>query len=137
MKIMYCHDGTENAQQALDKAIRFFKALKPEVILICVAHDILDASLEDETITNEYQAECSAIMRKAAERVAENGLDVDVMMATGDPRKMILGAIEKKSPDVVVIARKERSAQESVFHKSVSAYLVKNAGCDLLIMGPA
>jgi len=137
MKIMYCHDGTENSDQALDKAIGFFKALKPEVILICVAQDILDASLEDETITNEYQAECSALLRKAAERVAAGGLDVDVMMASGDPRKMILGAIEKKSPDIVVIARKERSTQEGVFHKSVSAYLIKNAGCDLFIMGPA
>jgi len=137
MKIMYCHDGTESAQQSLEKAIGFFKALKPEVVLVCVAEDVLDASLEDETIANEYEAEQSAVLRKAAEWVAGNGLDVDVMMASGDPRKMIVGAIEKKSPDIVVLARKERSAQEGVFRKSLSAYLIKNVGCDLFIMGPA
>ena len=37
---------------------------------VCVAEDVLDASLEDETITEEYQAEQGTIMRKAAEWVA-------------------------------------------------------------------
>ncbi len=137
MKIMYCHDGTDSAQAALERAVNLFKELKPELILVSVAEDVLDASLEDETITKEYEAEKSAALRKAAEWVSNNGLDVDVMVATGEPRKMILKAIEKKSPDIVIVARKERSALESVFQKSISAYLVKNAGCHLFIMGPS
>ena len=135
MRIMYCHDGTEGAQQSLERAINIFKCDKPDVVLVCVAEDVLDASLEDEKITEEYQAEQGAIMRKAAEWVAGNGLEVDVLLATGDPRKMILEAIGKKSPDIVIIARKEKSAMEGVFRKSLSAYLVKNAGCHLFIMG--
>ncbi|MFQ5328763.1 MAG: universal stress protein [Thermodesulfobacteriota bacterium] len=137
MKIMYCHDGTESAQQSLERAVGFFKARKPDMILVCVAEDVLDASLVDETITEEYQSEQSGVMRRAAEWVAAQGLDVDVLLATGDPRKMILGAIEKKSPDIVIVARKEKSAMEGVFRKSLSAYLVKNAGCHLFIMGPS
>jgi nucleotide-binding universal stress UspA family protein len=135
MKIMFCHDGTERGQESLERALNVFKCDKPDVILLCVAEDVLDASLEDETITEEYQAEQSAVMRQAAEKVAGAGLEVDVMLATGDPRKMILEAIGKKSPDIVIIARKEKSAMEGVFRKSLSAYLVKNAGCHLFIMG--
>lgn len=137
MKIMFCHDGTDSAEGALERVVNFFKGVKPEMILVSVAEDILDASLEDEKITREYENERSALLRKAAEWVSENGLDVDVLMATGEPRAMILKAIEKKSPDIVVIARKEKSTMESVFQKSLSAYLVKNAGCHLFIMGPS
>ncbi len=136
MRIMYCHDGTDRSQEALERVVNFFKEVKPEMILVSVAEDVLDASLEDEKITKEYEAERSAALRKAAEWVTHNGLDVDVMVATGEPRAMILKAIEKKSPDIVVVARKERSAMESVFQKSISAYLVKNASCHLFIMGP-
>ncbi len=137
MRIMYCHDGTDRAQDGLERVVNFFKGIKPEMILVSVAEDILDASLEDEKITREYECERSAVLRKAAEWVTENGLDVDVMMATGEPRTMIMKAIEKQSPDIVVIARKEKSAMESVFQKSLSAYLVKNAACHLFIMGPS
>jgi len=137
MRIMYCHNGTESAQRSLESAVGFFKGVKPELILVCVTEDVLDASLEGEAITEEYQAEQSSIMRKAAEWVAAQGLEVSVLLATGDPRKMILEAINKKSPDIVVIARREKSAIEGVFRKSLSAYLVKNAGCHLFIMGPS
>ena len=117
MRIMYCHDGTDSAQKALERVVNFFKGIKPEMILVSVAEDILDASLEDEKITKEYESERSAVLRKSAEWVTENGLDVDVMMATGEPRAMIMKAIEKQMPDIVVIARKEKSAMESVFQK--------------------
>jgi len=137
MKIMYCHDGSEKSQAALERVVDFFKDVKPEMILVSVVEDILDASLEDEKITRECESERSASLRKAAELVTQKGLDVDVMVATGEPRAMILKAIQKKSPDIVVVARKERSAMESVFQKSISAYLVKNASCHLFIMGPS
>lgn len=136
MRIMYCHDGTDSAQGALERVVNFFKGTKPEMILVSVAEDVLDASLEDERITGEYESERSELLRKSAEWVTEQGLEVDVLLATGDPRKMIVEAIKKKTPDICVVARKEKSAIESVFQKSLSAYLVKNAGCHLFIMGP-
>ncbi len=136
MKIMYCHDGTERAQRALEKTVEYFKALNPEIVLMCVAEDILDASPEDERITDEYKKEHSDVMHEAAEWVAGNGLEVHVILASGDPRRMIVEAVQKQSPDIVVVARREKSELTSVFSKSVSAYLVKHVGCHLLVMGP-
>lgn len=136
MKVMFCHDGEEKGHLALKAAIEYYKALKPEMIILCVTDDIADASMEVDSITEEFQKEHRAIIDKSAQWVAEHGMDVDVVMATGDPREMIIAAIEKKNPDVVVVARRGKSAKESVFRKSLSAYLVKNAGCHLFIMGP-
>jgi len=136
MKVMFCHDGEERGQKALEVAVEFFKPHKADMILLCVNDDIADASMEVDSLTEEFQREHKAILDKSAQWVAEHGMDVDVIMATGDPREMVVAAIEKKKPDVVVVARKQKSAKESVFRKSLSAYLVKNAGCHLFIMGP-
>ncbi len=136
MKIMFCHDGSDNGHMAMERAINHFKEHKPEVILLCVSEDVVDASMEVDAITEEYQKEKKEVLDKSAKWCAEHGMEVDVMMAIGDPRKMIVEAINRKSPNVVVVARKEKSSRESVFRKSVSAYLIKNAGCHLFIMGP-
>jgi nucleotide-binding universal stress UspA family protein len=136
MKIMFCHDGTDHATIAMIRIVNYFKSQKPEMVLLCISEDVLDASQESDAITDEYTSELSETLRQAAEWVSGNGLEVNVMMANGEPRQMIMEAIEKKSPDLVVIARREKSLLESVFRKSISAYLVKNAACDLLILGP-
>jgi len=137
MKIMFCHDGSDHANQSMVRAVSYFKPLKPDIVLLCVSEDILDASLEADAITEEYTSELGEVVRQAAEWLTGNGLEVDVMMANGEPRQMIIEAIEKKLPDIVAIARREKSLMESVFRKSISAYLVKNAGCDLMILGPS
>jgi nucleotide-binding universal stress UspA family protein len=136
MKIMFCHDGTDHSNVAMIRVMNYFKPLKPDVVLLCVSEDILDASQESDAISDEYTSELSEVLRQAGEWLSGNGLEVDIMMANGEPRQMIMEAVEKKSPDLVVIARREKSLLESVFRKSISAYLVKNAGCDLLILGP-
>jgi nucleotide-binding universal stress UspA family protein len=136
MKIMFCHDGTDHSTVAMIRIVNYFKSQTPDMVLLCVSEDILDASQESDSISDEYTTELREVLRQAAEWVSGNGLEVDVIMANGEPRQMIMEAIEKKSPDLVVVARREKSLLESVFRKSVSAYLVKNAGCDLLILGP-
>jgi nucleotide-binding universal stress UspA family protein len=136
MKIMFCHDGTDHANLAMVRAVNYFKPLKPDVVLLCISEDVLDASLEADAITDEYESELRKVLNQAGEWLSGNGLEVDVMMASGDPRQLIIEAIKKKSPDIVIVARREKSRLESVFRKSISAYLVKNAGCDLMILGP-
>ncbi len=136
MKVMFCHDGEEMGQKALEAAVDFFKPHKADLIILCVNNDVADASMEVDSITEEFQKEHKANIDKSAQWVAEHGMDVDVVMATGDPREMVIAAIEKKNPDVVIVARRKKSARESAFRKSLSAYLVKNAACNLFIMGP-
>ncbi len=136
MKVMFCHDGEKMGQKALKAAVEFFKPHKADMIILCVNNDIVDASMEVDSLTEEFQKEHKAIIDQSAQWVAEHGMDVDVIIATGDPREMVVAAIEKKNPDVVVVARRKKSTKESAFRKSLSAYLVKNAGCNLFIMGP-
>lgn len=136
MKVMVCYDGSETAHAALERAVDYFKAKKPEIILLTVTGEALDASMENEEIFDKLEREQQDVLKKAADWVTSQGLDVDAMLAEGKPGPMIIEAIDKKSPDVVVVARQTKSRFMQAFLGSVSAYLVRHASCHLLIMGP-
>ncbi|MBE9536257.1 MAG: universal stress protein [Proteobacteria bacterium] len=136
MKVMVCYDGSEKAHESLEMAVNYFKALKPEIILLTVTGEALDTSMESEEIFKKLEGEQHEVLKKAADWVAAQGLDVDAMLAEGSPGPMIMNAIEKKSPDIVVVARQTKSKFMQTFLGSVSAYLVRHAPCHLMIMGP-
>jgi nucleotide-binding universal stress UspA family protein len=117
------------AQKTLKKTVEYFKLLKPDIVLLCVTQDVLDVRLAGDRFTEEYEKEHGDIIHNAAEWVAANGLEVHVMLASGGSRQKIVEAIEKQLPDIVVVARKERSTFESVFFKSISDYLFYPLQC--------
>lgn len=137
MKMLVCHDGSEAAQSALEKSVAMFRSEKPEIILVTVAEEPADASSYDEAAFEEWRAEREAGLKEAAEWVVKHGLDVDAIMAIGDARKMLVEAVIKKKPDLVVIA--SRPPQGGVrfgnVTVSVSDYVIHHVtDCPVLVM---
>lgn len=137
MKMLVCHDGSEIAQSAMEKAIAMFKCEKPEVILAAVVEEPADASSYDEAAFEELRAKRESDLKETANGVAKQGFDVDVLIAVGDPRKMLVEAVKMKKPDIVVITSRPpgggiRFGNVSV---SVSDYLIRHIDvCPLLVM---
>lgn len=127
---MVCYDGSDASQKALEKVVDNYKAKNPEMILVTVSEGGHASSSNNEWLSGADEHECHDALKKGATWVAEQGLGVDAMLAVGDSRKMISEAISKKTPDLVVVGRHG----DEGFHHSVSEYLVKNSGCDLLIL---
>ncbi len=134
MKILICYDGSAAAHMAMERSIELFKQKKPEIILLTVVEQPLDASLENEEIFDKWRQNRHTELNKASSFVTEHGLDVDAILAVGDPRKMILEIIKKKSPDIVVVARRGKTEMEKMLLGSVSAFLVRHSSCPMLIM---
>lgn len=137
MKMLMCHDGSEIAKSALEKSIAMFKSGKPEIILVTVAEEPADASSYDEAAFEEWRAEREADLKKAADWVVKQGLDVDAIMAVGDPRKMLVEAVRKKQPDIVVIASRPPAGgvRFGNITVSVSDYLIHHiTDCPVLVM---
>lgn len=137
MKMLVCHDGSEGAQSALEKSVAMLGGGRPQVILVTVAEEPADASSYDEAAFEAVRSEKEADLKQAAEWVAKQGLDVDAVMAIGDPRKMLVEAVIKKKPDLVVIA--SRPPQGGVrfgnITVSVSDYLIHHiTECPVLVM---
>lgn len=137
MKMLICHDGSENAQSALEKSIAMLRGAGLEVILVTVAQEPADASSYDEAAFEELRAESEASLKTAAEWVSKQGLNVDAVMAIGDPRKMLVEAIKKKNPDIVVIASHppKGGVRFGNVTVSVSDYVIHHVtDCPVLVM---
>lgn len=133
MKIMVCHDGSESAQRALEKTVALFKGERPEIIIITVVEEPLDATSVDEESFEKWRSKRDADLQAAARWVAGRGLAADAILAVGDPRKMILEAVESKKPDMLVVARRGIGLLERMVLGSVSAFLVRHAKCPILV----
>src|SRR3972149_983556 len=127
MKIMVCHDGSERSQEALERTVALFKAQKPEIILITVVEEPLDATSMDEESFEKWRTRRDQELKNAANWVVKHGLNVAAILAVGDPRKMITEAASNKNPDILVVARRGAGLLEKMALGSVSAHLIRNA----------
>lgn len=134
MKIMVCHDASRKSQLALEKAVELFRPQKPEIILITVVEGPLDATSTNEESFTKWCEKRQDELKTFASWIVDQGLEVDAILAIGDPRKMILEAIKTKSPDILVVAKRGGGLMEQMVLGSVSAFLVRHASCPVLVM---
>ena len=132
MKIMVCIDGSDKSRYALEKAVSFFKSQNPGIMLLLVAEEPLDASMENEEVFEQWRKECHDILNETAKEVTQHGLEVDAILATGDPRSMIMEAINTKSPDMVVMAKRGKGSVKNMLLGSVTTFVVRQADCPVL-----
>lgn len=148
MHIMVAYDNSTNAKHALEKTLKMFAALKPRITLISVVEDVLGSSGVNEDSYLEYKHDFSEAVRETAQTLNELGISTEVMIAVGDPRKMILQAVKSKTPDLLVIARHSEKVDSNIIGKtldawveefnfmtfgSVSSFLTRRAPCPVLI----
>ncbi len=131
---MVCYDGSDRSKNALNKALELFKDQNPDMMILLVAEEPLDASMENEEVYEEWQKECHDLLNEAARDVTQLGLEVDAILATGDPRKMIIEAIANKAPDVVVLAKRGKGSVKNALLGSVSTYVVRQSQCPVLVV---
>lgn len=148
MNIMFAYDNSTNAKQALDKTLKMFACMLPRVTLIAVVDPGAGSSGVNEQSYEEYKFDFSEAVRETAQTLNELGVTTDVIIAEGDPRKMILQAVNDKKPDLLVIARHSEKADSNVIGKtldalveefnfmtfgSVSSFLTRRVTCPVLI----
>lgn len=134
MRIMVCHDGSQRSQSALERTAELFRVQNPEIILVTVVEEPLDATSQDEANFESWRASRGDSLREAADWVAGHGLNVEAVLAVGDPRKMLIEATENKNPDILVVAGGGSGLLQGMVLGSVSAFLVRNAECPVLVM---
>jgi nucleotide-binding universal stress UspA family protein len=149
VEIMIAYDDSRNAKLALAQTVTLFRELNPLIILICVAEEPRDASDENEALFRGEYAELKAGAERAAAVALEEGISVEVIMAEGDPRKMILRATKERAPDLLVVSRRSNEPDGGLVARSLSAlvdeidymtfgsvssFLARRVECPLLIL---
>ncbi len=134
MKIMVCHDGSKKAQEGLIKAVELFRPLHPLIMLLTIVEAPLDASSTNEESFRNLCEKREDDLKTVASWVVDQGLEADVMIATGDPRRMIVEAVRSKSPDLLVVAKRGGGLIDEMVLGSVSAFLIRHVTCPVLVM---
>ncbi len=134
MKVMFCHDGSARAHKALEQTVAIFKSAKPEVIILTVVEEPLDATSSDQENFEKWRDKRHEDLKEAAQWVANHGLDVDAILAVGDPRKMIIEAAETKNPDLLIVSRRGGGGGEKTVLGSIAHYIVRHAPGAVAVM---
>lgn len=149
MQIMIAYDDSRNAKLALTQVISMFRKLEPIILLVSVVENPGDSTDANSALFDQEEAELKQGLNTAMEFCKKEGLIAQAILAEGDPRKMILAATKKHTPDLLVVARHSHQPDAGFIAKSltyfidevdymtfgkVSAFLARRAECPLLIL---
>ena len=149
MKILIAYDGSRNAKLALAQTLSLFGALNPNLLLMAVAENPRAASDANEDLFQQEYNELKQALEEGKAFIEEQKLTCDILLAEGDPRKMLLQASKKLVPNLLVVARHNHQPDGGFIAQSLSyfvdeldymtlgsvtSFLARRVECPLLIL---
>lgn len=149
MKIMIAYDGSRNAKLGLAQVIEMFRPMKARLVLVGVAENPRDVTDANEELFQEEYAELKQALQEGVDFAGGEDFEAETLLAEGDPRKVLLQATQKLSPDLLVIARHSHKPDGGIIAQSltyfvdeldymtfgsVSSFLARRVECPLLIL---
>jgi nucleotide-binding universal stress UspA family protein len=96
-------------------------------------HVVHSHTLDQERFLRE---EATTILGRYRNKLREEGIDVDVVIRSGEPEQEILREIEEKNYDLVAMAAHGHSLPERMLFGSVSRSLRQSISIPLLLIKP-
>lgn len=149
MKIMLAYDGSRNTKLALAQTLSLFGSLQPDILLMGVAENPRDSTDANEDLFQQEYRELKGALEEGQRFVVAEGLNCEMLIAEGDPRKMLLQATKKLVPSLLVVARHSHQPDGGFIAQSlsyfvdeldymtlgsVSSFLARRVECPLLIL---
>jgi nucleotide-binding universal stress UspA family protein len=136
-RILVAYDDTDSARRALDRVAALAKAFDSEVIVTSVAPLMASSPRSSGPIDpTDSPAHHEEELQHARAALQEQGIDAQLVAATGDPAGAIAMLADERQADLVVVGTREARLAERVLHQSVSASVARRVHRDLLIVHP-
>ena len=137
-KILVAYDETDASKRALERAVELAQAFGAKVSITSVA-PVMPASVRgagpvDPTDTPQMRRE---ELKRAHAHLEEQGLDAELIPATGDPAETIVSIADDLGADLVVVGTREPKLVDRILRQSVSQQVARQVHRDLLIVHPA
>lgn len=137
-RIVVGTDGSSDANAAVQAVASRAWPMQTQVWVVCVAAapaDITGLGIVGYRDAIQKAAEGTA---QAAASVLENvGLDVEVLIPWGSPRKHLLHVAQQHAADAVFVGARGHGAAERFFIGSVAASVAAAASCSVEIIRPS
>ncbi len=123
MAMLIAYDGRDNTRKALDYAIRNSVVYGDRLIILAVVPSA-DTDLE----------KVHAYVGLAVEVAKAQGADVQSIVESGQPDKVILETAERFDCDTIIVGRSGKTTLDRVIMGSVSNSIVANANCTVIVV---
>ena len=130
-KILICVDGSDESARAIKEAALLVKHAGENVKEISVLN-VIDVARYSETTSSSgtsLEKETQDILDDAASKLTYEGISSSIITKEakyGNPVEVISEFVENKSPDLIFIGRKGRSAMKEIFMGSVSRGIIQH-----------
>lgn len=136
-KILIGLDGSEMAEQALDRALMLAELTGAELHAVSVEERLpayaatVGETMEEERYEHHYFA---GVQRRARKRAGERGLDLKVGVVAGHAAHALVEKARSGGFDLVVIGHTGHSRLHNIFLGSTADRVVESAPCSVLVV---
>ena len=132
-RILLCYDGSAEAKHALERVGEIASAVPSQVAVVSVAEPIYQEPRYAGFADPGEEQSHRRLLEEAAEELRGRGVDATTAEQVGQPAAAILDAA-RDGADLVVVGSRHRGLIKRLLFGSVSAELVVEAPCDVLVV---
>ena len=130
-RIWVATDGSKGGARAVAFAAHIAAGLRGKLTVLTISNSLLDsdlrkfAKLDTVTLGDMIDVEAEEIFRGAAVIAAKEGVAIDKCESlVGDPAELLLEAIAREMPDMIVVGKRGRGQLSGLLLGSISQKLV-------------
>ena len=132
-RILLCYDGSAEAKHALERVGEIASAVPSQVAVVSVAEPIYEQPVYADIADPSEAQSHRRLLEEAAKELRRRGVDATTVEEVGQPAVSILDAA-RDGADLVVVGSRHRGLIKRLLFGSVSAELVVEAPCDVLVV---
>jgi len=135
MRYMIAIDGSQNARDAFESAVRLAKQNEDELFLISVAEKFPMEIGPMKAINLKIEDAARGFLACYNEIAKERGFKPRCILGkAGSVGEMICQAVDKKQIDFLFVGRRGMGWGQRLLAGSVSRYLMENANCNVVVV---
>jgi nucleotide-binding universal stress UspA family protein len=142
--ILVGYDGSDGGRRALDRAVTEARESRGRITVLSVANLPLDldvprnfGTLDDisdrEGAPLAPPPDVVAHLTEARDRLAESGLDAELIWAAGEPGHAIVDTARRIHAHVIVLGEHHHGFLGGLFGADVDAAVQREVGCDVIL----
>lgn len=137
-RVLLATDLTKASEVATDWAFALAKQHGAELLVVSVIdpHELRQDNHGSGLRWDQVRDRRQAAAQELVARGSPAGLNVSVLVWTGDPGQSIVSAAEAEAADLIVVGTHGRGTIGRLLLGSVSEYLVRHAPCPVLVARP-
>ena len=135
-------DGSETATEAVRQATELAKTVGAKLKLVSAYEPVQEGRLRQERqqipedllhLVNPKE-DVEAVLKEAAEKAKEAGVDVETYAREGDPADAILDVAEEEKADLIIVGNKGMTGARRFLLGSVPNKVSHHAPCSVMII---